>query len=86
MRAKLLVRYQKLMAHTKIDQGDKFTRRDTKVPSRAEALGEFYREIGFTATGYKGRVPLWHQEAVVHDYFAVEQRIVEKNLPASPQQ
>jgi len=60
-----------------VDSDARVGQRDTKVPSRAEDKGKIYDELKFTATGYRGRIPLWHKEKVVDDLFEVEQELVE---------
>ncbi len=71
-------RYNRLKSRGKLVEGDKIGRRETKVPSRADEKGKIYDELQFVATGYAGRIPLWHKEAIVDDFFSVEQELIEK--------
>jgi hypothetical protein len=70
-------RYNKLKTKAKLVDDDQIGKRATKVPSRVEEKGKIYDGLGFTATGYKGRVPLHHKEKIVDDFFEVEQELVE---------
>ena len=60
-----------------VDSGSAVGRRETKVPSRAEEKGAIYDELRFTATRYRGRVPLHHKEKIVDEFFDVQQELVE---------
>jgi hypothetical protein len=83
---RLRKRYNRLKSQAKLVEGEQIGRRETKVPSRAEEKGKLYDELGFSATGYDGRVPPHHKEMVVDDFFSVEQELVEgKSLDSSPQ-
>lgn len=74
--ARLRKRYNRLKTRGKLVEGDRISRMDSKLPSRAEQKGEIYDDMGFVATGYSGRVPLRHKEKVVDEFFEVEQELV----------
>ena len=70
-------RYNSLKRKGKLVEGDRISRLESKLPSRAEEKGKIYDGLHFTATGYSGRVPLWHKEKVIDDYYEVEQELTE---------
>jgi hypothetical protein len=71
-------KFQRLMAKTKLVEGEQLGRRETKLPSRDEQFGEIYDELLEDVRGYQGRVPLWHKRDVVIAHLSTEQEVFAK--------
>jgi hypothetical protein len=71
-------RWTKLMAKTKLLPGERLTRRDIQIPSRAKAIGKLYDEMYIRSEGYAGRIPLWHKLEVMNEHMGVQQEMVDE--------
>lgn len=61
-------------------QGTKLGQQEIMIPPKARRFGALYDALGFTATGYAGRVPLHHKTLVVIHDLDKQAEAVRKNL------
>jgi len=60
--------FKSIMKRSWLVGGTRMGTGEALVPPKGQRLGALYDHIGYTATGYKGRVPLHHKRRVViHD-------------------
>jgi hypothetical protein len=71
-------RWNRLMSQTKLTQGEKLSRRDIEIPSRARAIGKLYDEMMVSAEGYAGRVPLHHKVEIMQAHMGLTQELADE--------
>lgn len=77
--AQLMKAYRKITSEVYFVKGARLGKRDTQIPPQLARKCALYDEIQVSASGYIGRVPAHHKQAVVDAYFETEADIAGKN-------
>lgn len=74
-----LAEFKSIMKHRFLVEGSRRGKTDTRIPPKARRLGALYDKLGYSTTGYEGRVPLHHKMLVVIHDLTKESESVRKN-------